>query len=120
MNTSAVALTLPLPTPVNKAYLHAAGRVILSPEARAYRDECRWTALGQYHDDPMRGLLEVTIHFYAKDGDIDGRIKNLLDSLNTIVWEDDRQIKAMHAYQHTSNRAEQRAELVITPFAGYP
>lgn len=119
MTQTRVLLKLPLPTTVNKSYLHAAGRVILSPEARAYRDECRWRALEQYHEHPMKGLLSVTIHFYAKNGDVDGRIKQLLDALNTIVWEDDRQIKGLHVYQH-DDKSWQHSEIAVMPFEGYP
>lgn len=119
MTDPIMTLIMPLPVPVNKAYLHSLGRVILSPEARAYKNRAQWEALAQYREAPLRGELSVVIHFYARKGDIDGRIKLLLDSLNGIAWGDDRQILQLQVWQHLDPR-EPRAEVEVRRFAGYP
>ena len=45
----------------------------------------------------LSGRLAVEIYFKAKRlrGDIDNYAKSLLDALNRIVWEDDRQIDTL-------------------------
>jgi len=52
---------------------------------------------GHFKDKPL--IVEVTVHLYGKgslnmgrDGDIDNYIKAALDSLNKVVYDDDRQV----------------------------
>ncbi len=52
---------------------------------------------------PLYGTerLEVTMRWFRnrRAGDLDNRLKVLLDALKHIVYEDDKQIVALHAYR---------------------
>lgn len=52
-------------------------------------------------DKPLDGDLILTLSFYIKNrnhGDIDNLIKQISDSLIGIAYQDDKQIKEIHAY----------------------
>ena len=49
-----------------------------------------------------------------RSGDLDNRLKCLLDSLNGIAWSDDGQIVEIHAYRH-DDKKNPRVEIEINP-----
>jgi len=59
-------------------------------------------------------LLSVTAHIYRPraSGDLDNRLKALLDALNGLVWEDDRQVVEIHAYRN-DDKANPRVEVIV-------
>lgn len=49
-------------------------------------------------DKVMRFAVRLTFHCRREGrGDVDNRTKTVLDALNKIVWDDDRQIDELHA-----------------------
>lgn len=92
------SFVFPVPPSVNH-YLKNHHR---TPEANAYRDECRLIARGRI-DAPLEGELVVTLDvpLIGKKGhrrDIDNFSKVIFDALNGLVWHDDSQIIELHVY----------------------
>jgi crossover junction endodeoxyribonuclease RusA len=94
-------LVLPYPPANNRYYRSVPGRgVLLSAEARRYKEEAGMVALAA-GVRPVDGPVALTITLYrpAKRGDVDGRLKGLLDALNGIAYQDDSQVVELHAYR---------------------
>ena len=87
--------------------------MVISPIARAYRDEVAGICNGigpqsrgkgsprpQVHF-PLAIPLSVSIRWYRgrKSGDLDGRLKVLLDAMQGSVYENDSQIVELHAFR---------------------
>jgi len=66
----------------------------------------------------MTGPVVFTARFYRpqKSGDLDNRVKPLLDALTGRAWGDDRQVVEMHLYLF-DDPANPRVEITITPHA---
>jgi crossover junction endodeoxyribonuclease RusA len=86
-------LILPYPPTANKYWRHARGRTYKSAEAVAYQETVGWQckALGL---TPERGDICIMLRLYRpqRRGDLDNRIKILLDALNGFIYVDDAQI----------------------------
>lgn len=80
--------------PVNQKYV---GRnFTLSNRYRAFKTALGYKAKESYNGNLLSGNLCVYIKFYyPKVMDIDAPIKCVLDSLNDIIWEDDKQIQEL-------------------------
>lgn len=108
-----VELVLPLPPSSNRYYRHVGNRVLLSREARAYRDRCRLVAVAQYGGELLGGRVRVVADVYMSlRGDLDNRIKQLLDGLEGAVIENDRQVVDLHLRRHL-DRENPRVEFAI-------
>ncbi len=85
-----------------------------SAELLAYKKEVAYLARSQGVEMVGDGALSVTIHVYRprRSGDLDNRQKAVLDSLNGILWRDDEQIVAIHAYRH-DDKKNPRIELEV-------
>lgn len=91
-----VELTLPFPPSANRYWRTFRGRVVKGKDARDYKSNVA---------EACRGLREslgdviVRLDFYrpAKRGDLDNRIKILLDALQGHAYTDDKQVKEIHA-----------------------
>lgn len=101
-------LILPLPPRLNSAYHPRPGGrgIFKSREAKEWEEAAGWIALEQgaicY---PAHIQLELWIdQYHAREADIDSRLKVLLDGLQGILWENDKQIAALHV----RNRRDQR------------
>lgn len=105
--------TLPYPPSANRFWRHFRGRVVLSAEGRAYKQA---VALLLRKAKPAGHEVSVHLHFYRprKSGDLDNRIKLLLDSLNGLAWEDDDQVVELHAWRH-DDKKKPRVEVTILP-----
>jgi crossover junction endodeoxyribonuclease RusA len=113
----AFAVTLPYPPGTNHLYRTWQGRMLLSQVGREYKRTCQllfWEAGVR----PFRGPvgLEVTVYRPRKAGDLDGRLKALLDAMNGNVWIDDAQVVELHAYRK-DDRKNPRAEVRVWPAA---
>lgn len=109
-------LTLPLPPSINAYYIR--GR-ILTPRARAFRDEAGWMARRAMLEaglDLFAGALELEIDFYFRDGDADNRIKPLWDALNRTVWIDDQQVSRYCVERHIISKGEQKVCIKISRY----
>lgn len=104
-------LILPYPPSANRYWRHAQGRTYKSAEAVAYQKAVGWqcAALGLA---PERERICINITFYRpiKRGDLDNRIKVLLDALNGFVYVDDAQVVELHAYLR-DDKAAPRVEV---------
>jgi len=107
-------ITLPYPPSVNHMYVHTARGVYMSDTGKAFK----WEALAQVPFDTPRFALElqlaVVINIYRprKSGDIDNRVKIVLDSMNDRLWVDDSQICELHIYRH-DDKHNPRIELEV-------
>ena len=93
-------LVLPEPPSANRYWRHARGRTYVSPEAEAYRlvvMAAWWKAKVK----PLGCAVAVTLTWYRgrKSGDLDNRIKQVLDALQGLAYENDSQIVEIHAYR---------------------
>lgn len=93
-------LTLPEPPSANRYWRHAKGRTYLSPEAKQYRQDVSAICLPK-RLRALDGQIAVSFIWYRsrKDGDLDNRVKQLLDSLRGHAYTDDDQIIELHAYR---------------------
>lgn len=69
---------------------------ILSPKARALKEDYGWQAKQQYKGIPIGNELELYIKIYfgtKRKYDWDNFHKLSMDALTGIVWEDDSQIR---------------------------
>lgn len=112
----AVRLILPFPPSANAYWRHVGGRVLLSREARAYRERCRFAAALQWKHAVVEGELRVRADVYFPDrrGDLTNREKQLLDALNGCVWVDDSQIYDWRMVRHL-DKQNPRVEMTIEP-----
>lgn len=100
-----VTLSLPYPVSANRYWRTngKTGAVYLSAEAKAYKREVRAIAIASGALNPMTCLVNVEVAFHArmnKSGaesgvvlDIDNVNKVLLDSMNNLVYVDDKQVR---------------------------
>jgi hypothetical protein len=70
---------------------------------------------------PLTGEVAVTVHIYRprKTGDLDNRLKALLDSLTGCIWRDDKQVVEMHVYRR-DDRDNPRAVVTVREVAPAP
>lgn len=115
MSEPAIFLNFPIvPVSVNKMYV---GRVRLSKEAARCKGQIEMLARCMLNSNgikPFTGDVVVTIHVYRarKTGDLDNFQKLLLDALNGIAYNDDKQIVELHAYRR-DDKNDPRVEIVI-------
>ncbi len=93
--------TLPLPPSVNHLYRRSRGRVVLVEEARTYRDTVAVVLAGAPRPAPTTSwAIEAQLVLPLRTGDIDNRLKVLLDAVATALEVDDRlcmQVSAVRA-----------------------
>lgn len=95
---------LEYPVGANRLWKMARGRMVLSAEARSWKEAAAWEA-SRIFDRPMAGNVGVTIIMHPrtnKDGsasqtrlDLDGCIKPTLDALNGVAYIDDKQVNRL-------------------------
>ena len=91
-------ITLPYPPSANRYWRHYNGRTVKSREASDYIEVAGWTARAA-GVRPTSKPVAVWAIFYRprKAGDLDNRIKILLDAMEGIAYDDDRQVIELHA-----------------------
>ena len=96
-----VVWTLPYPPSVNEIWIVVRRGVRLSNEARKYRADVAELFKG-YCVPPTNKIIAVTMNVFRprRVGDLDNCAKAVLDSLNKILYVDDRQIDEIHLYRH--------------------
>lgn len=109
-------LTLTWPPSANVCWRNIAGRTLVSREYRAFKEASRLHCL-QRRVRPMDGALKVCLTLYRprRVGDIDNRIKPVLDALNGFAWADDAQIVRLEVERH-DDKAAPRVEVEVSPF----
>lgn len=106
--------TLPLPPSANRYWRNWRGRMVVSSEARKYKEQA-FKALAEQGavclgDGPVAILIRVFRKI--KSGDLDNRIKVVLDSLRGVIYQDDKQVVEIHAFRH-DDRDNPRVEIQI-------
>ena len=86
-------IILPIPISANRYWRNFRGRMVVSAEARAYKEEAAWIAKAA-GAQIIAGDVSITLRVYraAKRGDLDNAIKILLDSMQGVLYTDDSQI----------------------------
>ena len=112
------------PFSVNQTYKTSRkGRAMyLSDDARVYANSARYQAKHQFaRQEVLRQDLEVTFYYYFKSKAVRDHLnfnKLLCDSLNQVIWQDDRQIKISHHYTKYDKK-NPRMELYIKETRDY-
>lgn len=90
--------TLPMPPSTNKYWRRFGDKMLVSLDARNYKKEVAKLAyrLGM---QPVTGDVSVSLTVYRNEasGDLDNRIKVILDALRGLAFEDDKQVVEIHA-----------------------
>jgi len=83
----------------------------------AYKQQIGWEARkAMGHREPLEGPIGVEVTAVisgGRPGDVDNIAKAILDGCNGVVWEDDRQVVALHVYRQQGR--PQRAEIRVWP-----
>ena len=105
---------LPEPPSANRYWRHAKGRTYLSAEAKAYRLA---VADAYPHSTIAYPTEALSIRFAwyrgKKSGDLDNRIKQLLDALCWLAYTDDKQIVHIECTRHDDNERKGRVDIQI-------
>lgn len=118
-------ITLPYPPSANRYWrTRAVGRgrtafvqTYPSPEAKEFKQRVFWTCRGR---KPLTGTVAVVLRFFRprKVGDLDNRIKVLLDALRGVAFADDDQVVRIEAtrFDDKANpRVEVEVDEVVSP-----
>lgn len=110
-------LTLPIPPTVNHYWRMVGRRIILSKAGRLYKERTHYLALAQ-GARPIHAPQEVqiTIVWYreSKRGDLDNRLKPLLDALQGAAYQNDSQVARIEMVRDDSCPKEGRMDVTIT------
>lgn len=111
-----ITLSVPLPPSANRYWRIYRGRAVKAEAARAYVAEVA-VVCHQAGVEPLTGAVSVRviIYFDSRRGDLDNRLKILLDALNGLAWLDDAQIVELYARRELDRR-NPRVELTVTEF----
>lgn len=106
-------LVLPMPPSANRYWRNWRGAMVVSEEARAYKSNVAKLAMAQ-RTRPLSGDIYVSIDVYRKQksGDLDNRIKVVLDSLRGTAFDDDKQVVEIHA-RRFDDKSNPRVEVTI-------
>jgi Holliday junction resolvase RusA-like endonuclease len=113
-----IELTLPVPPSVNRIWRRGKGKgMYKTPKAKEYGEAVYAAALTQGVKRVAFGEgvpVRYTLTWYraTATGDLSNRLKLLEDSLNGIVWADDKQIVEFHCYRKEAPR-KGRIEIII-------
>lgn len=115
--TQTIHLSLEVPPSANRYWRHFGRRVVLSEDAKNYKLRVRGAGLRAMLKEPLEGPVSVTIRWYrkAKQGDLDNRLKILMDSLQGVAFVSDAQVREIHAYKDDSEPKKPRCEVYISP-----
>lgn len=82
-----------------------------------YKNLVAWIARSKYRKKPVTSDVKVEVDIYLMggiQGDIDNYFKAITDSLNEIVYKDDRQVKEMKARKiNCKTKDDERVEVVV-------
>lgn len=115
MSRKTVSLTLPEPPSANRYWRNYRGVTVLSDTARAYKAGAKILAMvAGLKPLPLCSNCAVTLHWFRgrKSGDLDNRIKIVLDSLQGTAYQSDSQVVELHAYR-SDDKANPRVEITI-------
>lgn len=79
-----------------------------------YRNQIGWIAKSEHTDPPVKCDVGVNVNIYLNggtQGDVDNYFKTITDSMNQIVYADDKQVREMSARKIESEN--ERVEVVV-------
>lgn len=106
-------LTLPYPPSTNELRAIVRGRLVDTAISRTYKQRVRWLALAA-KTKPIDGPVVVIVSLFRprRSGDIDNRLKALLDSLTGVAYRDDGQVAELHVVRF-EDKADPRVVVSI-------
>jgi crossover junction endodeoxyribonuclease RusA len=108
-----VKLTLPYPPSANRYWRNYGGVTVLSAEARAYKGEAALLAkVAGTEEFTGPVVLIVDIYRPQRAGDLDNRLKLLLDALEVVAYRDDAQVVEIHA-RRFDDKKNPRVEIEV-------
>lgn len=98
-------MTLPVPPSANRYWSIWRGRAVTSGAAHAFKLLVSQKAKVEGHR-PIEGNVVVSVEWYRarKSGDLDNRLKCLLDALKGVAFLDDKQVVELHAFRRDDGR----------------
>ena len=99
-------VVLPYPVSCNRYWRNFRGRMVVSSEARTYREQVAW-AFSAYGVEPAKGDVAISVILHpklTKTGkasrtliDLDGALKVVFDALQGVLYVNDKQVKKLTA-----------------------
>jgi len=104
----------PVPKARHQVRLYGGRAVTYTPaKTREFEKAVRAYALKQGIKKQEGDLAVIAAFYTGGQGDIDNLLKSLLDGLNGVAWEDDRQVKAVVGIKLECQKGQERTEAVI-------
>ena len=105
------AFTLPLPPSANRYWRVFSNRIVVTDEARRYKQEVYYQLRECI---PLRADVGVnfTVFRPARRGDLDNYTKIMFDALNGLVWLDDSQVIEIHSFR-ADDKINPRVEFLV-------
>lgn len=110
-----IEMTLPYPPSVNQMWRYANGSVYTNHPAKQYKKDTRILCLQNKvvpFGKQCNLIFTMRVYRPIQSGDLDNRIKLILDSLNKLAFYDDKQIVEIHAYRF-DDKENPRVEVEI-------
>jgi len=104
-------LTLPVPPSANRYWRIYNNRIVVTDEARAYKDHIRLLLRQRV---PLLGNVSVnfTVFRPSRRGDLDNYNKVMFDALQGLAYVNDNQIVEIHSYRE-DDKNNPRVEILI-------
>lgn len=114
MTTKLQKFRVPYPPSANRYWRHTNGRIYRSSEASDYIGDVAFEAARQ-RVQCITGRVAVSLRIYRplRSGDLDNRLKVLLDALNGIAYDDDGDIEELHVYRF-DDKHDPRVEVEVS------
>jgi len=109
--------TLPVPPSANRYWRIYRNRMVVTEEARAYKEEVALLLRGAV---PLGGNVSVNLSVFrpAKRGDLDNYNKVLFDALQGFAYSNDSQITEIHSFRK-DDKDNPRVEFMVYEADGY-
>jgi len=107
--------TIILPTPVpskKNSRIIAKGKSFPSAAYKRWEQDARWEARLQWQGMPLGGYVAIHIDAYGLRNDADNLAASVLDALEGICYNNDRQIEALTVERHKSR--EKRCVVTVS------
>lgn len=111
-------IVVPFPPSANRMWRAVHGKVLLSREGREYQARAH-TALSVQRIEKLEGPvgLRIVVYFPNKRGDLDNRVKPLLDVLEGFCYRNDSQVHHLDVTR-AIDKAQPRAEVSVQEIEG--
>jgi crossover junction endodeoxyribonuclease RusA len=97
MEDKGILLILPVPPTLNHQKAIVRGRMVKTAEHRKYMTAVQNQCIAE-GVKPITGEVSVKIRWYRarRSGDVDGRLKSVLDALQGFAYHNDSQVADLH------------------------